>query len=227
MPFKKITPGAAAVAPLIDHTLLKPDATERDILRLCREARHYGFATVCIHPSRIRLAADALAGSPVKVDTVIGFPLGAARTEVKAFEAADAVARGARELDMVIALGALKDRRYAEVVRDIRAVVAAASPAIVKVIIETALLSKQEKVTACRLVADAGAAFVKTCTGFSGGGATEQDVRLMWKTVGRKIGVKASGGIRTLADARRMIEAGANRIGTSSGVAIVTGVDVL
>jgi deoxyribose-phosphate aldolase len=213
---------AREIARLIDHTLLRADATPADVRRLCEEARQYGFAAVCINPSMVPVAARTLAGSGVRTCTVIGFPLGAATTAVKAFETRDAVANGAGELDMVLAVGRIKagDTTYAQ--DDIAAVVEAANGAPVKVIIETALLSEEEKVAACTLAVRARAAFVKTCTGFAGSGATAEDIRLMRRVVGPDVGVKASGGIRTREDALRMIQAGANRLGTSAAVAIVT-----
>lgn len=211
------------MAPLIDHTLLKAEATRAQVVALCQEARQYGFASVCVHPCRIRLAADELAGSPVRPCTVIGFPLGTPTSPTKAFEAEDAVRNGAQELDMVLAIGALKDRDSAYVLNDIRSVVKSACGRTVKVILETCLLTNDEKVMACQLAVEAGAGFVKTSTGLAGGGATVEDIRLMRQTVGDRCGVKASGGVRTLADALKMIAAGANRLGTSAGVAIVTG----
>jgi deoxyribose-phosphate aldolase len=207
----------------IDHTLLKPEATPAQIEQLCAEAAQYRFASVCVNPSYVPLCARLLKGTPVAVCTVIGFPLGATTTKTKVFEATQAAANGARELDMVIAVGQLKAGRYPELAEDIHQVVDAghAQGALVKVIIETSLLSDDEKVAACLLAARAGADFVKTSTGFSGGGATAADIALMRRAVGPDIGVKASGGIRTLADAQAMIAAGATRIGASAGVAIV------
>lgn len=209
------------IAPFIDHTLLKPDATAADVTRVCAEARTHGFATVCLNGSWIPLAARLLEGSEVKPIAVVGFPLGAGTPEAKAAEAADAVRNGAREIDMVIHVGALKGREYDRVHRDIAAVVAAAKPWPVKVILETALLTDEEKLLGCVLSKAAGAAFVKTSTGFGGGGATVEDVALMKRAVGDEVGVKASGGIRTAEDAMRMIQAGADRIGASASVAIV------
>lgn len=214
---------ARGIAPYIDHTLLKPDATPDQVRQLCEEAMRYGFATVCVNGAWIDLAARLLEGSPVLPIAVVGFPLGAMTPEAKAFEAADAVRRGAREIDMVIHVGALKARDYATVHRDIAAVVEASRPWPVKVILETCLLDEEEKLLACALSKAAGAAFVKTSTGFGKGGATEADVALMRRAVGDDMGVKASGGIRTAADAMRMIRAGADRIGASASVAIVTG----
>lgn len=214
---------APELARMIDHTLLKPEATPGQIDRLCAEARQYRFASVCVNPVYVRRGAEALRGSPVKVCTVIGFPLGANTPEVKAFEARKAIQDGATELDMVINIGALKAGETAQVAYDIRQVVeaASASTALVKVIIEACLLTDEEKVTACHLSQQAGADFVKTSTGLSTGGATPEDVALMRRTVGPEMGVKAAGGVRTLADARRMIEAGASRIGSSAGVKIL------
>lgn len=210
------------IAKYIDHTLLKADATREQIVKLCQEAKEYGFASVCINPLWVNEASQLLKGTSVKVCTVIGFPLGAATTEVKAFETRDATQNGATEIDMVINIGALKDRNYDKVEKDIAAVVKAANEkAIVKVIIETCLLSNEEKRTACEIAVRAGAHFVKTSTGFSTDGATVEDILLMRETVGPQIGVKASGGIRSLEDAKRMIEAGASRIGASAGVKII------
>ena len=211
-----------ALAKYIDHTLLKPDATEAQIEQLCAEAREYGFASVCVNSCYASLAARLLAGSDVAVCCVIGFPLGAATTAAKAFEAADAAQNGATEIDMVINVGAAKDGRWDDVVADIAGVVAAIKgKALLKVIIETCLLTDGEKIRACRAAVRAGADFVKTSTGFSKAGATAADVALMRKTVGPEIGVKAAGGIRTCADAMAMIEAGASRIGASAGIAIL------
>ncbi|WP_046721566.1 deoxyribose-phosphate aldolase [Heyndrickxia coagulans] len=210
------------LAAYIDHTLLKPEATEKDILKLTAEAAQYHFASVCIHPYWVKLAARELAGTGVKVCTVIGFPLGATTAETKAFETKKAIEDGADEIDMVINIGALKSGDIEAVEADIRAVVEAAQGKLVKVIIETCLLTNEEKELACRLAVKAGAHFVKTSTGFSTGGATIEDVKLMRQTVGDKAGVKASGGIHTKAEAEAMIEAGATRIGASSGVKIVS-----
>lgn len=211
------------MAGLIDHTLLKPDATQDQIAQLCFEARKYNFASVCINPTHVKLCAELLKGSPVKVCTVIGFPLGATSPEVKVFETQNAIQNGASEIDMVINIGALKARELELVAGDIRGVVMAghAANALVKVIIETALLTEEEKVLACLLAKEAGADFVKTSTGFSGGGATVEDIALMRRTVGPTVGVKASGGIRTREDAEKMVAAGASRIGASAGVKIV------
>lgn len=209
------------MAGYIDHTLLKPEATGDDITRLCHEAMANRFYAVCINPSYVKLAVAILEGSGIKVAAVVGFPLGATTTAVKAFETAEAIENGAAEIDMVIHIGALKsgDKQY--VFEDINAVVKAAGGKPVKVIIETGLLCDKEKALACRLAREAGAAFVKTSTGFGPGGATIADVQLMRETVGPALGVKASGGVRTPGVAREMIEAGANRIGTSSGLVIV------
>ncbi|MFJ7637259.1 deoxyribose-phosphate aldolase [Peribacillus sp. NPDC097206] len=212
------------VASLIDHTLLKADATKEQIKVLCEEAREYKFASVCVNPTWVKYASELLEGSEVKVCTVIGFPLGASTPETKAFETKDAISNGAHEVDMVINIGALKDKDDELVERDIRAVVAAATgKALSKVIIETSLLSEEEKVRACEIAVKAGTDFVKTSTGFSTGGATVEDVALMRKTVGPNIGVKASGGVRNTSDAEKIIEAGASRIGASAGVSIVKG----
>lgn len=209
------------LAAAIDHTLLKPEATSSQIRDLCREARANGFAGVCVNPWHVPLAARELEGSPVKACSVIGFPLGANRSGVKAAETRQALADGAREVDMVLAVGALKEGRLDLVEADIRAVVEAAGENVVKVIIETCLLTDAEKVSACRLAAGAGAGFVKTSTGFNTAGATVEDVRLMRAAVGEALGVKASGGIRTREQMVAMLDAGASRIGTSSGVTII------
>jgi deoxyribose-phosphate aldolase len=210
-------------AKYFDHTVLKPETTRETVERFCEEARRFGFAAVCVNPCWIALARDRLAGSGVKVATVIGFPLGASTSATKAFEARDARAAGADELDMVINIGALKDGRDDAVERDIRGVVEAAAGAPVKVIIETSALTDEEKVRACTLAKRAGAAFVKTSTGFGKGGATVADVLLMKATVGEGVQVKASTGVKTREDADRLIAAGATRLGTSSGPAIVEG----
>ena len=207
----------------IDHTLLKPEASEEQILKLIEEAKVYDFASICVNPTWIEFAAEQLKGSDVKVCVPIGFPLGANTSDVKAFETKDAIQKGAGEVDMVINVGALKSKDYDLVERDIRAVVEAANGTLVKVILETCLLTDEEKVKACQLAQKAGADFVKTSTGFSTGGATVEDVALMRKTVGPDIGVKASGGARSYEDALAFIEAGATRIGTSAGVAIMKG----
>lgn len=213
-------------ATYIDHTLLKADALKTEITTLCEEARKYSFASVCVNPTWVKLASAALEGSPVKVCTVIGFPLGASTSAVKAFETADAITNGATEIDMVINIGAIRSGDDAIVEEDIKAVVnAAKGKAIVKVIIETSLLNDKEKRKACELSVLAGANFVKTSTGFSTGGATEEDVKLMRAVVGPEMGVKASGGVRSLVDMKKMIDAGATRIGASSGVQIMQGLE--
>ena len=209
------------IAAMIDHTLLKPEATPAQIEKLCAEAAEYHFASVCVNPVYIPLAARLLKGTGVKVCCVVGFPLGAIAPEQKAAEAASCAAMGAEELDMVIHVGAAKAGDWALVQRDIEGVVKAAAGHTVKVIIETCLLTDEEKVKACEAAKAAGAHFVKTSTGFSTGGATTHDIALMRKTVGPEMGVKASGGIRDYETAMAMIEAGANRIGTSAGIAIV------
>ena len=209
------------IAELIDHTLLKPEATADDIRRICDEARTHGFASVCVNPYWVPLVAEELAGSKVKACAVVGFPLGANASAIKAAETLSAVEAGAREIDMVINIGALKSRNRELVHDDVAAVAEAVhgQKALLKVILETGLLTDDERRAACEISEKAGADFVKTSTGFLGAGATVEDVALMRRTV--KIGVKASGGIRTAADARKMIEAGATRLGTSNGVAIV------
>ena len=209
------------IASMIDHTLLKPEATPAQVEKLCAEAAEYHFASVCVNPVYIPLAARLLDGTGVKVCCVVGFPLGAIAPEQKAAEAASCAAMGAEELDMVIHVGAAKAGDWALVQRDIAGVVKAAAGRTVKVIIETCLLTDEEKVKACEAAKAAGADFVKTSTGFSTGGATTHDIALMRKTVGPKMGVKASGGIRDYATAMAMIEAGANRIGASAGIEIV------
>lgn len=209
------------IAAMIDHTLLKPEATQAQIEKLCAEAAEYHFASVCVNPVYIPLAARLLKGTGVKVCCVVGFPLGAIAPEQKAAEAASCAAMGAEELDMVIHVGAAKAGDWALVQRDIEGVVKAAAGHTVKVIIETCLLTDEEKVKACEAAKAAGAHFVKTSTGFSTGGATTHDIALMRKTVGPEMGVKASGGIRDYETAMAMIEAGANRIGASAGIAIV------
>ena len=212
------------LAARIDHTLLKPEATATEIDRLCQEAREYGFWSVCVNSSWVSRAKAQLQGSSVKVCCVVGFPLGAMDPESKAFETRQAVAHGADEIDMVLNVGALKSGDLALVEQDIRGVVQAAPGRITKVILETGLLTDEEKVQTCLICKTAGAGFVKTSTGFAkGSAATEADIALMRKTVGPDLGVKASGGVRSLADAQKMLAAGATRIGASSGVAIVTG----
>ncbi len=218
-------PSSDAIASLIDHTVLKPEATEADIVRICREAVDYGFASVCVNPYYVPLVADMLRGSRVLTCTVVGFPLGANMPETKAFETTRAVQDGAQEIDMVINIGALKSARYDWVRHDVEQVVATAhkGDAIVKVIFETALLSDEEKIIACEISRDAGAEFVKTSTGFGPGGATTDDVALMRRIVGAELGVKASGGIGNRESAVQMIAAGATRIGASAGVRITRG----
>ncbi len=213
----------AAVARLIDHTLLKPTATRAQIVKVCEEARQYGFASVCVNSTWIGLAARLLEGSRSMAICVVGFPLGAMSTRAKALETREAIADGAQEIDMVIDIGALKGGDHSRVYDDIRAVVVAAQGRPVKVILETAMINREEKIVGCTLSKAAGAAFVKTSTGFGGGGATVEDIVLMRAVVGPDIGVKASGGVRSVEDAHRMVEAGANRLGASASVAIVTG----
>jgi deoxyribose-phosphate aldolase len=212
------------LASYIDHTMLRADATPADIERLCGEAIEYGFHSVCVNPVYVQLAANKLAQSKIKTCSVIGFPLGATSTQAKVAEAAQAIRDGAQELDMVISIGLAKTGDWSAVVNDIAAVVEAArDKALVKVIIECCLLSDAEKVAACEAAVRASADFVKTSTGFSTGGATTGDVKLMRQTVGANLGVKASGGIKTRDDALRIIEAGATRLGTSNGIAIIQG----
>jgi len=208
---------------MIDHTLLKPDVTPDDLKKLCEEARRYEFATVCVNSSNVSRCKALLGSSPVKVCAVVGFPLGAMAPGAKAYEAREAVRAGASEIDMVINIGALRAGDYATVAEDIGKVVNAARPARVKVILETGMLSDEEKVAGCTLSKLAGAHFVKTSTGFGKGGATVADIALMRRVVGGALGVKASGGIRNQQDAEQMIQAGANRIGASASVTIVTG----
>lgn len=209
------------LAKYIDHTILKADATTEKVEQICREALENNFASVCINSCNVPLAAKLLKNSSVKVCTVIGFPLGAVSTAAKAFETEDAIKNGAEEVDMVINVGRLKDKNYEYVKQDIKAVVNAASgKALTKVIIETCLLTDEEKVMACKLAKEAGADFVKTSTGFSTGGATAKDIKLMRETVGNDMGVKASGGIHSYEDAMAMIENGASRIGASASIAI-------
>ncbi len=211
------------IAQYIDHTLLKPEATREEVLKLCDEARRHNFATVCLNSINIGTAARALAGSRVVPIAVVGFPLGATLPTAKAFETREAIRCGAKEIDMVVNIGALRSKDYALVLKDIEMVVQAAGRTPVKVILETSQLSLEEKIVGCALSKAAGAAFVKTSTGFAGGGATVDDVILMRKVVGDDVGVKASGGIRSTEDAMKMIAAGANRIGASASVAIITG----
>ncbi|MFY9803979.1 MAG: deoxyribose-phosphate aldolase [Candidatus Acidiferrales bacterium] len=214
---------ASEIARLIDHTLLKPEATRQEIHKLCEEALKYGFAAVCVNPWNVPQAAEMLRGSAVKVCAVAGFPLGATLPEVKAFEAQKSLERGAQEIDMVINIGALKSGLLDAVAADIRGVVETAhrGGGICKVILETALLTREEKVQGSLAAKDAGADFVKTSTGFSSAGATPEDVRLIRETIGSATGIKAAGGVRTLEDLLKMVEAGATRIGASAGVTIV------
>ena len=223
-----VQPAAAAagnIASYIDHTLLKPEASEADVLKVCAEAAEYGFKSVCVNPVWVKTVKKALKGSGVLTCSVVGFPLGATPTDVKTFEARGAVLDGADEVDMVINIAAARADDKGALTEDITSVAEAvhASGAILKVIIETSLLSDDQKVLACEAAVAAGADFVKTSTGFNGGGATAGDVALMRRTVGPELGVKASGGVRSLADAQAMIAAGATRIGASSGIAIVKG----
>jgi deoxyribose-phosphate aldolase len=222
-----VAPTDKSLAHTIDHTLLKPDATQDQIAQLCFEARKYGFASVCVNPGNVKLCVDLLKGSGVPVCAVIGFPLGATPTDVKVFEAQQALRDGAGELDMVINVGAVKSSDYELVRGDIAAVARAchAGNAILKVIIEAAFLTDEEKVIACQLAKVAGADFVKTSTGFGPSGATPEDVALMRRVVGPSMGVKAAGGIRTYADAQKMIAAGASRIGASASVKIIQGAE--
>jgi len=215
----------ANIASYIDHTLLKPEASEADILKVCAEAVEYRFKSVCVNPVWVKSVTKALKGSGVLTCSVIGFPLGATPTDVKVFEARGVVLDGANEIDMVINMASARANDKGALVDDIRAVAETvhAGEAILKVIIETSMLNDEQKVIACEAAAEAGADFVKTSTGFNGGGATVEDVALMRKTVGPGLGVKASGGVRSLADAQAMIAAGATRIGASSGIAIVKG----
>ncbi|QAT49105.1 deoxyribose-phosphate aldolase [Caproiciproducens sp. NJN-50] len=209
------------IAGKIDHTMLKADATTETVKRYCAEARKYGFASVCVNSCHVPLVASELKGSKINTCCVVGFPLGAMLTSAKAFEAAEAVKNGAAEVDMVINIGGIKDRNWDFVQADIAAVVKASKPAIVKVIIETCLLTEEEKVKACELAEAGGADFVKTSTGFSAGGATLEDIRLMRKTVGNRLRIKASGGIRTPEFAKELIEAGADRIGAGNGMILL------
>ncbi|HKU35072.1 MAG TPA: deoxyribose-phosphate aldolase [Paenarthrobacter sp.] len=215
----------AGIASYIDHTLLKPEASEADVLKVCAEATEYKFKSVCVNPIWVKTVKNALKGSGVLTCAVVGFPLGATPSDVKAFEARGAVLDGADEIDMVINIASARANDKGALVEDITAVAEAVhtGEAILKVIIETSLLTDEQKVIACEAAVEAGADFVKTSTGFNGGGATAEDVALMRKTVGPELGVKASGGVRSLADAQAMIAAGATRIGASSGIAIVKG----
>jgi deoxyribose-phosphate aldolase len=214
---------AHELARYIDHTLLKPDAVAKDFEKLCAEAREFGFFSVCVNGSRVEQVRHWLEGSVVKVAAVVGFPLGATDLDTKRFETEAAIDNGADEIDLVLNIGRLKDGDDRYVLRELRDVVEAAEERAVKVILETCLLSREEKIRACHLVVESGARFVKTSTGFSTGGATVEDVKLLREVVGPDFGVKASGGIRDTATALAMMEAGANRLGTSSGVAIVRG----
>ena len=208
----------------IDHTLLKPQASEEEIIKVCAQAKEYKFASVCVNAYYTSLVRRELEGSNVKTCIVIGFPLGATTKEVKAFEAKQAIENGAEEVDMVVNVGAIKSNKYDVVKQDIKAVVDAASGrALVKVILETCLLTDEEKVKVCEIAKEVGANFVKTSTGFSTGGATVHDIKLMRQTVGEEMGVKASGAVRTTQDAKAVIEAGASRIGASSSIVIVEG----
>ena len=218
-----VGPVEANLARMIDHTLLKPDATRDDVVKLCEEARKHHFASVCVNTTWVPLCRTLLGGTDVKVCAVVGFPLGAMLPTAKAYEARDAVRQGAQEIDMVLNIGALKSRDYETVFEDICRVVKACGRAGVKVILETGQLTDEEKIIACSLSKLAGAAFVKTSTGFGKGGATVEDIALMRRVVGADMGVKASGGVRTQEDAIRMREAGANRLGASASVAIVSG----
>ncbi|MFQ5820303.1 MAG: deoxyribose-phosphate aldolase [Candidatus Heimdallarchaeota archaeon] len=213
----------AELARMIDHTLLKAETTTKDILRICQEAKQFGFASVVVNPTYVKEVAVILKKSGVKVCTVVGFPLGASTTEVKVFETQNALQNGADELDMVINVGSLKSSEFDHVMRDIKGIVDAAEEKVVKVIIETCYLSEEEKIKACQLAKAAGAHFVKTSTGFGPRGATIEDVQLMRKVVGPNMGIKAAGGIRTYEDAIQMIRAGANRLGASASVTIIEG----
>ncbi len=219
------TGAAAGIASYIDHTILKPEASEADVLKVCAEAAEYSFKSVCVNPVWVKTVKNALRGSGVLTCSVVGFPLGATPTDVKTFEARGAVLDGADEVDMVINIAAARAGDKGALVEDISAVADAVhfSNSILKVIIETSLLTDEQKVMACEAAVEAGADFVKTSTGFNGGGATAEDIALMRRTVGPDLGVKASGGVRSLADAQAMIAAGATRIGASSGIAIVKG----
>jgi len=214
------------LACMIDHSLLRPNATLEELGKACQEAIEYKFKAVCINPIFVADAVRMLKGSEVLVCSVVGFPFGTHSSEIKAKETAEVIERGAREVDMVIQVGALKDKRDRDVVKDIRAVVDAARGYPVKVILETCYLTEEEKVRACRLAIEAGAAFVKTSTGFAEEGAKVEDIKLMREVVGKDFGVKAAGGIRTLEDALKMIKAGANRLGTSGSVAIVQAIKI-
>jgi deoxyribose-phosphate aldolase len=215
------------IASMIDHTILKPEASKKKVQKICEEAVENNFASVCINPCNVTMCAVLLKGSNIKVCTVIGFPLGATTSCVKGFEALDAVKNGADEVDMVINIGRLKDKDYDYVREDIRAVVdAVRGKALVKVIIETCLLTDDEKISACKIAKEEGADFVKTSTGFSIGGASIADIRLMRKTIGSVMGIKAAGGIHSYDDAARLVEAGASRIGASASIAICEGAEI-
>jgi deoxyribose-phosphate aldolase len=228
-PTPKVSPAASSgsdgkqYAKLIDHTLLKPEASEEQLAKVCQEARDHGFYSVCVNSCNVRFVAKQLEGCDTLPIAVVGFPLGAQRPDAKAYEARQAIRDGAQEIDMVVNLGALKSKNYTLVLEDIQAVVDASAPLPVKVILETAQLNEEEKVIVCALTSAAKAAFVKTSTGFSTGGATVDDVSLMRRIVGMEMGVKASGGVRNAADAAAMVAAGATRLGCSSSVAVVTG----
>jgi deoxyribose-phosphate aldolase len=216
-------PESIDLAPLIDHTVLRAEATREDLERACAEAREYGFAGVCVRVEHVALVAKLLSGTRSRPISVVGFPSGTVGTDVKLAEARQAIAAGAQEIDMVIDLAALHRRDYAAVLRDVQAVVEAVQPHVLKAILETGAFRREQKAIAAALAKAAGAAFVKTSTGFGPGGATVEDVALLRGTVGVDVGVKASGGIRTAEDARKMVAAGANRLGTSASVAIITG----
>jgi len=219
---KNFTP--EILAKYIDHTLLKPDATAKDIEKLCQEAKQFGFYSVCVNSSRVALARYFLEETDIKVCSVVGFPLGAMDSDAKRYETEVAIDEGAHEIDVVINIGFLKDKEDKKVLRELRDIVEAADERIVKVIIETCLLTEEEKIRACNLVVESEAHFVKTSTGFSHSGATIEDVKLLRKTVGEKFGVKAAGGIRDTVTAIAMLKAGADRLGTSSGIKIVQGI---
>ena len=217
----------AQIAKMIDHTILKAEATESEIIKLCKEAIHYDFASVCVNPSMVPVAAKELKGTHVKVCTVIGFPLGATTTEVKVFETKDVIEKGATEVDMVINVGKLKERNLEYVKNDIKAVVEAAKgKALTKVIIETCLLTEEEKISMCKAVTEAGADYIKTSTGFGTAGATIEDIRLFKKHIGPNVKMKAAGGVKTIADLEMFINEGCDRIGTSSAVNMLKGEEV-
>ncbi len=222
-----MTTNKVTLSRYIEQTLLKPEATPSQIRDLCNDAKKYSFLGVCTNSVYVPLVKNLLQDSQVKVVTVVGFPLGAVNSQSKAFETDWAVKNGSHEIDMVLSVGHLKEKDYNFVLKDIKSVVSSAGKALVKVIIETALLTEEEKMKACQLSLEAGAHFVKTCTGFSGGKATVEDIKLMKSVVGSQMLIKASGGIKTSQDGYRLIEAGANRLGTSSGVQLVTETQVL